>query len=83
MSTAAHHRTQPSARAIRDAYPHPVEILCVTATGGRAVAAAHNETAADPLIGGWVLLSRRLADPAMLAVIGAAAERLRFDVTLP
>jgi hypothetical protein len=82
LSTAAHHRTQPWARAIRDAYPHLHGILYVPATGGRAVAVALNETAAGALAGGRVLLSRRLADPAMLAVIEATAERLRFDVTV-
>ena len=82
LSTAAHHRTQPWARAIRDAYPHLHGILYVPATGGRAVAAALNETAAGALAGGQVLLSRRLTDPAMLAVVEATAERLRFDVTV-
>lgn len=82
LSTAAHHRTQPWARAIRAVYPHLHGILYVPATGGRAVAAALNETAAGALAGGRVLLSRRLADPAMLAVVEAAAERLRFDVTM-
>jgi hypothetical protein len=82
LSTAAHHRTQPWARAIRDAYPHLHGILYVPATGGRAVAAALNETAAGALGGGRVLLSRRLTDPAMLAVVEATAERLRFDVTV-
>lgn len=82
LSTAAHHLTQPWARAIRAAYPHLHGVLYVPATGGRAVAAALNETAAEPLAGGPVLLSRRLADPAMLAVVEAAADRLRFDVTV-
>lgn len=82
LSTATHHRTQPWARAIREAYPHLHGILYVPATGGRAVAAALNETAAGALVGGRVLLSRRLADPAMLAIVEAAAERLRFDVTV-
>ena len=72
----------PWACAIRDTYPHLHGILCVPATGGRAVAAARNETAADALAGGRVLLSRRLVDPAMLAVVEVAAQRLRFDVTV-
>ena len=62
--------------------PAPARSPYVPATGGRAVAAALNETAAAALTGGRVLLSRRLADPAMLAVVEAAAERLRFDVTV-
>lgn len=82
LSTAGHHRTPPWARAIRDADPHLHGILYVPATGGRAVAAARNEPAAGALAGGRVLLSRRLADPAMLAVVEAAAERLRFDVAV-
>lgn len=82
LSTAPHHRTQPWARAIRQAYPHLHGILYVPATGGRAVAAALYETATGALVAGQVLLSRRLNDPAMLAVVEATAERLRFDVTL-
>ncbi len=74
--------TQPWARAIQDAYPHLHGILYVPATGDAPWPPHSPRTAAGALTNGRVLLSRRLADPAMLAVVESAAERLRFDVTV-
>lgn len=81
LSTAPHHLTQPWARAIRAAYPALHGILYIPSTGGRAVAAALNESAAGHLAG-TVELSRRVADDEMLTIIDRIAARLGFTVVL-
>jgi hypothetical protein len=79
LSTAPHERTQPWARAIRRQYPQLHGLLYTPATGGRAVAAALNETS-GPSLGGRIELSRRLHHPQLLPLVGEVGRRLGFSI---
>ena len=79
LSTAPHERTQPWARAIRQQYPQLHGLLCTPATGGRAVAAALNETS-SPHLGGRIELSRVLHHPQLLPLVGEVGQRLGFSI---
>jgi hypothetical protein len=79
LSTARHERTQPWARAIRRQYPQLHGLLYTPATGGRAVAAALNETS-GPYLGGRIELSRRLHHPQLLPLVGEVGRRLGFSI---
>lgn len=81
LSTAPHHKVQPWARAIREAYDDLHGVLYVPATGGHGVGIALNESAVPSLESGTVLVSRRLSDPAMLVLVEAAAQRLQLALT--
>lgn len=80
-STAPHARTQPWARAIRARYPQLHGILTIPATGGRALAAALNETS-TPHLAGPIELSRPLRHPQLLPIIGHTAQHLGITVDL-
>ncbi len=79
LSTAPHERTQPWARAIRQQYPQLHGLLYTPATGGRAVAAALNETS-SPHLGGRIELSRLLHHPQLLPLVGEVGQRLGFSI---
>ncbi|MFU8841790.1 MAG: RES family NAD+ phosphorylase [Nitriliruptoraceae bacterium] len=79
LSTAPHERTQPWARAIRRQDPQLHGLLYTPATGGRAVAAALNETS-GPYLGGRIELSRRLHHPQLLPLVGEVGRRLGFSI---
>jgi hypothetical protein len=79
LSTAPHARTQPWARAIRTEYPQLHGLLYTPATGGRAVAAALNETS-SPNLRGPIELSRPLHHPQLLPLVGEVGQRLSFPI---
>lgn len=79
LSTAAHERTQPWARAIRQQYPELHGLLYVPSTGGRALAAALNESS-TPHLGGRIELSRPVRHPQLLPIVGEVGQRLGFSV---
>lgn len=79
LSTAPHERTQPWARAIHQQYPQLHGLLYTPATGGRAVAAAINETS-RPHLGGRIELSRPLHRPQLLPLVGEVGRRLGFSI---
>jgi hypothetical protein len=79
LSTAPHACTQPWARAIRQQYPQLHGLLSAPATGGRAVAAALNETS-SPHLGGRIELSRPLHHPQLLPLVGEVGQRLGFSI---
>jgi hypothetical protein len=79
LSTSPHERTQPWARAIRQQYPQLHGVLYTPATGGRAVAAALNETS-TPHLGGRIELSRPLHHPQLLPIVGEVGQRLGFSI---
>jgi hypothetical protein len=79
LSTAPHERTQTWARAIRQQYPPLHGVLYTPATGGRAVAAALNETS-SPHLGGRIELSRPLHHPQLLPIGGEVGQRLGFSI---
>jgi hypothetical protein len=79
LSTAPHERTQPWARAIRHQYSQLHGLLYAPATGGRAVAAALNETSA-PQLGGRIELSRPLRHPQLIPIVGEVGQRLGFSI---
>lgn len=79
LSTAPHDRTQPWARAIRRQYPELHGLLYTPATGGRALAAALNESSL-PRLGGPIDLSRPLHHPQLLPIVGEVGQRLGFSV---
>lgn len=81
LSTAPHARTQPWARAIRAHYPQLHGILTIPATGGRALAAALNETS-TPQLAGPIELSRPLRHPQLLPIIGHTAQQLGITIDL-
>lgn len=76
LSTATHRSVQPWARAIRTTYPDLHGVLYVPATGGRAVAAALNESSSPMLATASLVASRPLGDLADLGILGDAAERV-------
>jgi hypothetical protein len=79
LSTDPHERTQPWARAIRAQYPRLHGLLYAPATGGRAAAAALNETS-SPQLGGRIELSRPLHHPQLLPLVGEVGQRLGFSI---
>ncbi len=79
LSSAPHDRTQPWARAIRRQYPELHGLLYTPATGGRALAAALNESSVARL-GGPIELSRPLHHPQLLPIVGEVGQRLGFSV---
>jgi hypothetical protein len=56
-----------------------IGLLYTPATGGRAVAAALNETS-GPYLGGRIELSRRLHHPQLLPLVGEVGRRLGFSI---
>lgn len=79
LSTAPHDRTQPWARVIRQQYRELHGLLYTPATGGRALAAALNESSV-PQLGGRIELARPLGHPQLLPIVGEVGQRLGFSV---
>ena len=82
LSSSAHHRTQPWARAIYDTYPTLHGVLYRPSTGGRCVAVAVTDRGAPQLDGADLTMTHPAGHHGLIGPISEAAERLGIAVEL-